>query len=177
MKSERDLLIAPLGEGALLLVVAAIGWATRQPLVFASLGPTIYEMVEQPEQKSAKTYNVIVGHFVAIAAGYFSLWALHAWNSPKVASAGFVSSPRMWAAVLAVVITTLCTLLLRASQPASLSTTLLISLGVMQTARDAGAIAAGVIIIAIIGEPVRVIRARARQQEEKRSPEKQPEAA
>jgi HPP family len=157
-KKKSELLIAPIGEGGLLLIAGAIGWGTHQPFIFASLGPTIYEIIEQPQQKSARTYNVIAGHFVAIGAGYFALWVLNAWNSPGVASAKFVSLPRLWAGVIAVVLTTLLTLLIGASQPASLSTTLLVSLGVMQTARDAGALAAGVLIIAIAGEPLRLLR-------------------
>jgi hypothetical protein len=52
---------------------------------------------------------------MALGAGFFSLWVLAAWNAPKVTSAGFVSSSRIWAAVLAVVITTAATLLLKAS--------------------------------------------------------------
>lgn len=138
-----------------MLVVAVAGWISRQPLLFASLGPTIYELIEQPRAKSAKTYNVIMGHLVALGAGYFSLWVLHAWAAPKVAMAGFVSAPRMWASVLAVTLTTLLTLALKASQPASLSTTLLVALGSMQSARDAAAIMAAVLMIAVIGEPLR----------------------
>jgi hypothetical protein len=165
MKSKLDLLIAPLGEAAMVLVVAAIGWAAHQPLVFASLGPTIYEMIEQPKMKSAKPYNVVVGHLVGLGAGYLALWLLHAWSSPKVASAGFVSSPRIWAAVIAVTLTTLVTLAIQASQPASLATALLVSLGSMQTARDAVAIIIGVLIVAAMGEPVRRVRAKSREQQ------------
>jgi hypothetical protein len=53
------------------------------------------------------------------------------------------------------VITTAATLALKASQPASLSTTLLVSLGSMQTMRDAATIAIAVLIIAAVGEPLR----------------------
>jgi len=153
-KGER-LLFTSLAEGALILVVAAIGWVTRMPLIFTSLGPTAYELVEKPSSPSARSYNIIAGHFVALGAGFLSLWLLDAWNSPGVASSGFVSSPRLWAAVLSVVITTAVTLALKASQPASLSTTLLVSLGSMQTRRDAGAIAIAVLILAAVGEPLR----------------------
>ncbi|MGH9715533.1 MAG: hypothetical protein ACRD4R_02200 [Candidatus Acidiferrales bacterium] len=52
-------------------------------------------------------------------------------------------------------LTTVITLLLKAGQPAALSTTLLVSLGAMQTLRDALAIIAGVFLITLIGEPVR----------------------
>ena len=158
MKKKSDLLVAPLGEGGLLLLAGALGWAAHQPLIFASLGPTIYELIEMPQQRSARTYNIITGHFVGIACGYFGLWAMHAWKSPAVASAQFVPLPRLWASVIAAALTALFTLLLGAGQPASLATSLLISLGVMQTARDAGCLVAGVLIVAVIGEPLRRLR-------------------
>jgi hypothetical protein len=37
MKNRSDLVWATLGEGGLVLALAAIGWATNQPLIFASL--------------------------------------------------------------------------------------------------------------------------------------------
>ena len=54
LKRTEDLLWATLGEGGLVLALAAIGWAARQPLIFASLGPTAYELVEQPQVRSAR---------------------------------------------------------------------------------------------------------------------------
>ena len=67
---------------------------------------------------------------------------------------------RLWAVVLAAVLTTLVNLILRASQPAALATTLLVSLGAMQTGRDAMVIILGILIITAIGEPVRRFRLR-----------------
>ena len=171
MSKKRELVAVTVGEGALVLVIAAMGWATRMPLIFTSLGPTAYEQLEKPNSPSAKLYNVIAGHMLAMGAGFFSLWALGAWSAPKVASAGFVPAARIWAAVLAVVITTLTTLALKASQPASLSTALLVSLGSMQRGRDALAIFFGVLIIAGIGEPVRRIRAKAKSEEQSSPPQ------
>jgi hypothetical protein len=154
MKSKK-ILFGVLGEGGLLLVIGAIGWAAHMPLLFASLGPTAYELVEKPHAPSAKAYNIIVGHFVALGAGFFALWVLEAWNAPKVVSADFVSSPRLWAAVLAAAITIVITLLLNASQPAALATSLIVSLGSLQRGRDAIAIIIGVLILTVIGVPIR----------------------
>jgi hypothetical protein len=163
MSRYSDILPAVLGESALILVLAAIGWATRWPFVFASLGPTAYDIVEKPESKSAKTYNIIAGHFTGLGAGWVALWALHARGSPRVAIEGFVAAPRMWAAVIAVALTTAVTLAIRASQPASLSTSLLVSLGSMQTAHDAMTIMIAVLMVAAIGEPLRRARAKVSQ--------------
>jgi hypothetical protein len=65
LRNRADLFWATLGEGGLVLVLAAIGWATRQPLIFASLGPTAYELVEQPQLRV-----VLVG--LGMAAGLAS---------------------------------------------------------------------------------------------------------
>ena len=121
----------------------------------SKFGPNRHELVEKPNTKSARLYNVVVGHFLALGAGFLALWIFNAWSAPSVTTAGFVSSPRLWAAVLAVVFTTATTLALKANQPASLATTLLVSLGAMQTKRDALTIVIAVLILAAIGEPVR----------------------
>ncbi|MGH9688421.1 MAG: HPP family protein [Candidatus Acidiferrales bacterium] len=157
MKRRADLIWA-LAEGSLLLALGAISWATRQPLIFASLGPTAYELVEQPRLRSARPYNIIVGHLTGLASGFLSIYLFNAWKSPPVSSAGVLTTDRLWVAALAAALTTVLTLMLRAGQPAALATTLLVALGLMQTRRDAIAIIAGVIILAAIGEPLRRLR-------------------
>lgn len=63
----KKILLPMVGEGALILVLGAIGCAAGWPFLFTSLGPTAYEMVEKPKSPSAKSYNVVVGHFIALA--------------------------------------------------------------------------------------------------------------
>jgi hypothetical protein len=72
--NRPDLLWATLGEGGLVLTLAAIGWATNQPLIFASLGPTAYELVELPQLPSARAYNIIVGHLIGLGAGFLAVY-------------------------------------------------------------------------------------------------------
>ncbi|HTX41819.1 MAG TPA: HPP family protein [Acidobacteriaceae bacterium] len=162
---RRDLIIAPAGEAALILVAAAVGWATRQPLIFASLGPTAYELIETPERRSAQPYCVFVGHLVGVGAGFLAVWATGAWSVAPVSAAG-VPAARVWSATLAAALTVLGTLLLRASQPAATSTTLLVALGLLQSPRDAGLLMAGVVLMTILGEPLRRLRLRSRGQGE-----------
>jgi hypothetical protein len=155
---RSDFIWATLGEGGLVLALATIGWATKQPLIFASLGPTAYELVEQPHVRSARAYNIVVGHLIGLGTGLFALYVLNAWGSPNVLAAGMVSWQRLWATTIAATLTTLLTLILKAGQPAALATAFLVSLGAMQTRRSVVAIIAGVLIITIIGEPVRRLR-------------------
>lgn len=155
--SKKELLIAPISEGALILIAGIVGWAAHQPLVFASLGPTIYEIVETPKQPSARPYNVVVGHLIGVLAGFVAVYIILGWGAPPVSALG-VPLTRVWAATLAALITVLFTLLVRATQPAALSTTLLISLGLMQTWAQGGIIMGGVVLITLLGEPIRKMR-------------------
>ncbi len=158
---RKDLLLAPALEGALILLAALAGWISHQPLVFASLGPTAYELIETPERKSARPYNIIAGHLIAILAAFTALFITHAWAAPSVSAHG-VPLPRVWATMLSALLTVLGTLAVRAGQPAALSTTLLISTGLMQTWQDGVIIMAAVLLMTAAGEPVRRWRIRDR---------------
>jgi hypothetical protein len=79
-----DLFLAAAEEAGLILFAAAIGWALHQPLIFASLGPTAYEIVEKPGTRSARPYNVIVGHLCRVGAGFPALVIFNAWSAPKM---------------------------------------------------------------------------------------------
>jgi hypothetical protein len=83
LRNRGDLLWATLGEGGLVLAVAAIGLATNQPLIFASLGPTAYELVEQPRLPSARPYNIIVGHLIGLGAGFSDALPFECVGCPK----------------------------------------------------------------------------------------------
>jgi CBS-domain-containing membrane protein len=156
---RKDLVIAPLCEAALILVVSIVGWFSHQPLIFASLGPTAFELIETPKRPSARPYNVIAGHLIAVLAGFAALYLTRGWAAPAVSAQG-VPLLRMWGAVLAAAITVLVTLLIKATQPAALSTALLVSLGIMQRPRDGIVIMCGVLLMTLVGEPLRRWRAR-----------------
>lgn len=153
-----DHIWAPVWEAVLILIVGITAWAAGQPWLFASLGPTAYEQAEKPHMNSARLYNVLVGHFVALGCGFLGVAIMSAWGAPKVNATTFISMARLGASVIAVAVTTLLCLKLKASQPAALATTLLVTLGPYDTARGALWIAAGVVIIAAVGEPVRRMR-------------------
>ena len=151
---RRDLVIAPVCEAALLTVAGLAAWFSHQPLIFTSLGPTAYELIETPERRTATPYCVLVGHLVGVGAGFAALAVTHAWSAPA-ATSGHVVLLRVWAAALSAFLTVLGTLLLRAAQPAALSTTLLISLGTMQQWRDGPLILGAVLLMLLLGEPLR----------------------
>lgn len=151
---RRDVFLAPLLEAALIAVLALAGWLSRTPLVFASLGPTAFEIVETPKRPSARPYNILMGNLIAVLAAYAALWMTGAWSVPSVSPHG-VPLDRVWAATVAAMLTVFGTLLARATQPAALSTTLLVALGIMQTAKEVIMILLAVCMITAIGEPIR----------------------
>lgn len=108
--------------------------------------------------KSARLYNVLVGHFVGLGCGFLGVAAMNVWSAPKVNETTSVTLARLGAAVIAVAATTFLNLELDAGQPAALATSLLVSLGTYDKAMGALWIAVGVVIIAAIGEPVRRLR-------------------
>ena len=107
---------------------------------------------------SARPYNIIVGHLIGLGAGFLAIYLVNAWAAPNVLATGVVSPLRMWAAVISAALTAFVTLALKAGQPAALATTLLVSLGAMQTRRDAIAIIVGVLLVTAMGEPLRRLR-------------------
>jgi hypothetical protein len=79
-----ELIITPLCEAVLIFVAGIAAWVTRQPMIFTSLGPTAFEMVETPHRKSAKPYNVLVGHSIGVAAGFAAMWLTSAWCAARL---------------------------------------------------------------------------------------------
>ncbi len=156
---RRDLLIAPLLEAALVGVMALAGYLARSPLIFAALGPTAFEIIETPERPSARPESILLANLIAVCAGFFSLWITRAWFGPPVSAHG-VPLVRIAAAMLATMLTVFGTLLLRVNQPAALSTTLLVSLGMMQTLRDGLLILGAFCLMSAIGWPLRAWRER-----------------
>ncbi|MGC2635741.1 MAG: hypothetical protein WA294_01080, partial [Acidobacteriaceae bacterium] len=67
---------------------------------------------------------------------------------------------RVGCATLAAGLTVLVNLLLRASQPAAIASALLIALGIMQRPRDAALILGSVVLLTLVGEPLRRLRLR-----------------
>ncbi len=153
-----DLVWGPFWEAVLILIAGLTALWSGHPWLFASLGPTAYEMAEKPELRSARAYNIIVGHLVGMACGFAAVALTKSWFVPSVSAHTFLTPARVCAAILAVFATVLFNLLLKSGQPAALATTLLIALGNMQTAASTLWIMIGVLMITVVGEPVRRVR-------------------
>jgi CBS-domain-containing membrane protein len=139
-------------------IVGIIGVLTGRPLLFPSLGPTAYLQAENPGNPAARFYNTVVGHMAGLVSGFFAVALFNAWNSPTIFKDHVLSPDRAAASALALGLTLLFGLLLKASHPPAGATTLLVSLGGFKTLEDAIMVVIGVLIVAVAGELARRMR-------------------
>jgi hypothetical protein len=157
IKWNREMLWPAATAALMLLLVGLTAWAAGQPWLFPSLGPTAYLFVRYPDLATSRVYNSIVGHLVGMASGFAAVAIFNAWNAPIV-PLNEVTTPRIWAAALAIGLTILINTWLRSGHPPAAATTLLVALGTFRTARDAGLIVAGVLILVLLGEGLKRLK-------------------
>jgi hypothetical protein len=152
---------SPIVVGLIVLVPGLAALATGRVLLFPSLGPSALHQAHTPEDPSSRFYNVVVSHVLGLFVGFGAIYAFGLATTPSVFEVGHISPARVGAAVVAVVVSALLELVLRASHPPAASTTLLVALGSFKpVARDAIAVIAGVLLVALVGEAFRRWRLR-----------------
>jgi hypothetical protein len=135
--------------------------ATKQPWLFAGLGPTILLVASSPEHPSARFHSIVVGHAAAFACGWVALLLCAATNAPSFLTGDTLAVARVWASGFAIAATSLLLPTLRAYHPPAAATALLITLGVYRvTWKTSLAMLAGVIVVALLGEWYRRFRSR-----------------
>lgn len=154
-----DTVWSPLASAGLLLIVGLISLAFDQPWLFPSLGPTAFLQTQTPDQPAARIYNTFVGHIVGLGAGFLGVALFAANADPSVMTSGHLTFARLAASVVAIGLTLLIGLLLKAPHPPAAATTLLITLGGLQfNLNTAVVVIIGVGILAGLGEIVRRLR-------------------
>ena len=153
--SLPDMIWAPAAAAVLLLFVGSLALLAGQPWLVPSLGPSAYLVAADAAHPSARVYNVVVGHAVGLAAGLGGVAVLGAWADPVLLSTGQLTLGRMLAAALALAVTVLGCLLLRANHPPAGATTLLVALGSIATKAEFLSVAIGVVLLAAAGYVLR----------------------
>ena len=62
--ASADAVWVPTVSGILILVAGAMSLATKQPWLFAGLGPTAVAVASSPGHSSTRFHNIVVGHAV-----------------------------------------------------------------------------------------------------------------
>ena len=158
ISSIPDSIWVPVVSALLVLLVGLIGLATGRPWLGPSLGPTIILVTMSPAHPTARAWNIVGGHLGGLAAGIAAVMLLGAQSAPNPLEAGDLSAVRVAAATLAIGLTALAGIILRASHPPAAATTLLVALGAISTPPQILATIVGVLIVAVAGEFIRRYR-------------------
>jgi CBS-domain-containing membrane protein len=144
--------------GLLTFLIGILSLLFGRLWLFPSLGPTIFLQTSKPADPSARFYNTAIGHALGALAGFAGVFLFGAYDDPVALIDKQLTAGRMGAAIVAIAFTLLLTLLARADHPPAGATTLLVALGSIQSLQDIFALAVGVIIAALSGELVRLMR-------------------
>jgi len=134
--------------GGLLTIAlsGALAWALDEPLVFPSLGATAFLFFETPMAEVASPRNTLIGHYVGAAVATLWLFVFGLQDNPSALVEGF-SAGRAAAVALSVACTGGLLRLLRAAHPPAGATTVIVSAGLLHTAHQLAALAAGVALL------------------------------
>jgi CBS-domain-containing membrane protein len=136
--------------GGLLTIAlsGALAWALDEPLVFPSLGATAFLFFETPMAEVASPRNTLMGHYVGALVATLWLFVFALQDNPNVLIEGF-SVERAAAVALSVGCTGGILRLLRAAHPPAGATTVIVSAGLLHTAEQLAALAAGVLLLTL----------------------------
>jgi CBS-domain-containing membrane protein len=154
-----DAIWAPISGGILTLIPGLLGFATGNLWLFPSLGPSAYLQAATPQNEAARPYNTFVGHICGIAAALLAVFLCGANGAPSVFEVHHLILSRLIASAVAVALTLLLGVLLKAQHPPAAATTLLITLGGFKpNFNDMSALVTGIVIITVAGELMRRAR-------------------
>lgn len=143
-------------SAGVIAAIGALGFWSQQPILFPSLGPTIFLQTVTPNESSARPWNTLAGHAVGILAGFAALFLLGSEHAPAAMSAGSVTAGRIGATAIAIGITIAGQFILKAEHPPAAATTMLISLGSFKTDwTTVATLAVGLVLVAGLGELAR----------------------
>ena len=127
------------------LVSGGASWMLGEPLLFPSIGPTVFLLFEMPMEPEASPRNTLMGHLTALVVGTLALRALGLFGAPSVLEAG-VTLPRVGAAMIALGVTQGLLVWRKAAHAPAGATTLIVALGLFHGMRGLAMIALGIFL-------------------------------
>ncbi len=111
--------------------MAFVAFATGEPFVFPSLGPTAFLLFYTPLAPASSPRNTLGGHAIGAAAGYLSL-VVFGLTDAAPALASSVTGERVGAAALSLGLSSGVMVWTRLPHPPAGATTLIVSLGILR---------------------------------------------
>jgi CBS-domain-containing membrane protein len=149
MVGLRDGARAFTGSAVAVVVAGVAALVTHQPWLFPSLGPAVMLHVEKPRAPESSPRNTLIGHAVALLAGFGFLVGCGLRDHPPVLQEG-VTAARIVAAAGSLAVTALVLLLVNASHPPAGATTLIVSLGLLRTPTQLAVAACAVVLVTAV---------------------------
>lgn len=137
------------GSAVAIVIAGLVALLTRQPWLFPSLGPAIMLHVEKPDAPESSPRNTLIGHLVALLAGYALLVVTGLADHPPALQEG-VSMPRIIAAAGSLAVTAAVLVLVRSPHPPAGATTLIVSLGLLKTPTQLVVAFAAVLLVTLV---------------------------
>jgi hypothetical protein len=154
-----EFLWGPLMAGGVLLLLGWAGRAVGLPLLFASLGPTLFLLVVQPAEATTRFYNTVVGHLAGMGAAMLAVIVTGAGHAPPMSVDQPLAGARVAAAAIALALTLAAQIGLKAAHAPAAATTLLFALGTLPVnSRAAALLMSAVALVAVVGEGLRRAR-------------------
>lgn len=157
-------LLPPLSVAVVLGVIGLVSLWTQQPLLAPSVGSAVFVQVMTPTEPSARAWNTAAGQIIGVGAGMTGVFAAAATVAPTFLANHLLVFDRVLAMIIAVLLTVIFEMLLRATSPAGGATAVLIAIG-GESADWAGAgrLLAGILLVTLLGEAARLLILRTRQ--------------
>jgi hypothetical protein len=118
-------------------------------------------ILETPGEPAAHPRNVLVGHVVAVAAGYLALVVTGLRTAPSAVQEG-LNGPHVVAALVSLAVTVLVLQLLRMPHAPAGATTLIVGLGILKTPGQLAVMVLSVVLVTLLASAANVL-ARVRQ--------------
>jgi len=129
-------------------VLALIAHVAAEPLLFPSLGPTIFIVFYSPLSPQAAPRNVICGQLIGIGCGYAALWVFGLQDA--TADIFHISGRTVGAVVLALTLTLSLMVWMNVVHAPAGATTLIVALGLIHTVPNLIALVVGVLVCVIL---------------------------
>ncbi|WP_435075548.1 HPP family protein [Halorubrum sp. HHNYT27] len=138
-----------LHAGLLFTALSAIAWATGQPFIFPSLGPSAFVLAFDARNERGRSARIVGSHLIGGVAGLAAWWLIAPGVSLTATPAAFSPAGFRLAAsaTASVVATSWAMIATDAIHAPACATTLIVSLGLLSTPREVAIIVVSVTVL------------------------------
>lgn len=133
----------------LFTVLGLVAWATGQPFIFPSLGPSAFILAFDRRGERTSTYRIVGSHFIGAVAGLLAYTLVAQGVSLTTTPAGLSPDGLRLAlsGVVSIAVTSWGMIATDTNHAPACATTLIVSLGLLSTPRQAATIVLSVVIL------------------------------